>query len=159
MKEYSLKKEDINDIALGVGEGVRWRLLLTKMHRRHLNDSQRGLVASKLANLNWGQRESPIGDSVTRKQASGMLRVRISQRYGWVRWRVLRGGAMTCTTRGAPCGTSSTKWIGQCMICRKKDSEFKWNILEVCSKCFKRLRFKDQYNKRSTRHTHGDKDS
>jgi hypothetical protein len=57
------------------GENTLKYVISKNLHRRHLNESQRGLVASRLANLNWGQRESPIGDSISRKQASEMLNV------------------------------------------------------------------------------------
>jgi hypothetical protein len=47
------------------------------LKRRHLNESQRAMVAARLATLEWGQRktESPIGDSVTQKEASDLLNV------------------------------------------------------------------------------------
>jgi len=46
------------------------------LHRRHLSESQRAMVAAKLANLENGQRASPIGEgSVTQAAAAEMLNV------------------------------------------------------------------------------------
>jgi hypothetical protein len=47
------------------------------LHRRHLNDSQRGMIGAELANLEKGDNQhSPIGEtSVTRAQAAQMLSV------------------------------------------------------------------------------------
>lgn len=45
------------------------------LHRRHLNESQRAMVAAKLANLSNGQRASQICEAVTQPQAAGMLGV------------------------------------------------------------------------------------
>lgn len=46
------------------------------LQRRHLSESQRAMVADKLANLNHGQRKSPIGDSaMTQAEAADMLNV------------------------------------------------------------------------------------
>ena len=46
------------------------------LHRRHLSESQRAMVAAKLANLGNGQRASPIGEgAVTQQVAADMLNV------------------------------------------------------------------------------------
>ncbi len=46
------------------------------LHRRHLSESQRAMVAAKLANLDNGQRASPIGEgAVTQQSAADMLNV------------------------------------------------------------------------------------
>jgi len=47
------------------------------LHRRHLNESQRGMVAAQIANLKDGQNKmaTPIGVGVSSKDAAGMLNV------------------------------------------------------------------------------------
>lgn len=46
------------------------------LNRRHLNESQRAMVAAKLATLgHGGDRKSPIGDSITQQAAADMLNV------------------------------------------------------------------------------------
>ncbi len=51
-------------------------LVLLNLHRRHLNESQRAMVAAKLANLDHGMRsDTQICDSVTQPEAAEMLNV------------------------------------------------------------------------------------
>lgn len=45
------------------------------LKRRHLNDSQRQMVAASVANLSNGQRASPIGEGVTQQKAADLLNV------------------------------------------------------------------------------------
>lgn len=46
------------------------------LHRRHLDESQRAVVAGKIATLQKGANQhSPIGESVTQAEAAGMLNV------------------------------------------------------------------------------------
>jgi hypothetical protein len=47
------------------------------LKRRHLNESQRAVVAAKLATLKDGQRKSasPIGEAVSQSDAANMLNV------------------------------------------------------------------------------------
>ncbi len=58
------------------GEPLRF-VLSMNLHRRHLNESQRALVAARVANGTWGgdRSKSPIGDLVTQPQAAEMLNV------------------------------------------------------------------------------------
>lgn len=63
----------------GDGDIVKFVLSLN-LHRRHLNESQRAMVAEKVANLKHGQRadyraDSSIELSVTQPQAANMLNV------------------------------------------------------------------------------------
>jgi len=51
-------------------------VLSLNLHRRHLNESQRAMVAGKIANLPHGANQhSPIGDSTTQADAAGLLNV------------------------------------------------------------------------------------
>ena len=55
-------------------------VIAENLKRRHLNESQRAMVATRLANLEHGQRadytaESQICDSVTQQQAADMLNI------------------------------------------------------------------------------------
>ena len=74
------------------------------LHRRHLNESQRAMVAARLANLMDGQRPSQICEgAVTRTTASTMLNVsprsidtaRVVQRHAIP--ELQRGAALTPT--------------------------------------------------------------
>jgi hypothetical protein len=47
------------------------------LHRRHLNESQRGIVAGKLANLENGKRPTPIDVGVTQAEAAELLNVSV----------------------------------------------------------------------------------
>lgn len=47
------------------------------LHRRHLDDGQRSMVAAKVANMRQGERTdlSPIGEKISQEQAAAMLNV------------------------------------------------------------------------------------
>ena len=72
----------LSRLALAVGEGSLVAFVVSlNLHRRHLNESQRAMVAAKIANLeHGGDRKSnqaanlPL-DSVTVTEASGLLNV------------------------------------------------------------------------------------
>lgn len=50
-------------------------VLSMNLHRRHLDESQRAMVAAKVANLKNGQRASQICEAVTQQQAANMVNV------------------------------------------------------------------------------------
>ncbi|HUY89057.1 MAG TPA: ParB/RepB/Spo0J family partition protein, partial [Pirellulales bacterium] len=63
----------------GPGEPVAW-VISKNLRRRHLSDSQRAMVAARLANLSWGQNKREVqictsGRDVTRDEAAALLNV------------------------------------------------------------------------------------
>lgn len=52
-------------------------VLSMNLHRRHLDDGQRSMVAAKVANMRQGERTdlSPIGEKISQEQAAAMLNV------------------------------------------------------------------------------------
>lgn len=61
----------------GESEGLTSFVVSLNLKRRHLNESQRAMVAAKIANLEDGQKKcaSPIGEPVTQQEAADLLNV------------------------------------------------------------------------------------
>ena len=57
------------------------------LRRRHLNESQRAMVAAKLANMRQGARTdlSPIGE-MSQARAAGLPDITCVRRSGWFHW-------------------------------------------------------------------------
>lgn len=90
------------------------------LHRRHLDDNQRAMVAGKIANLESSKHASPIGEAVTQPQAAEMLNV--STRAVSRAKQVLKKGtpetiaAVESGKLTRLCGNASALMIPKCSI-------------------------------------------
>ena len=60
------------------GENPLYYVISNNLNRRHLNESQRGLIASRLMNVKWGgdrMTKTPIGVLVTKEKASELMKI------------------------------------------------------------------------------------
>lgn len=58
----------------GAGSPTAW-VISKNLHRRHLSESQRAMIAARLANLTNGQRASQICEGVPQQEAARLLNV------------------------------------------------------------------------------------
>jgi hypothetical protein len=59
----------------GEGRSIASFVVSLNLHRRHLNESQRGMVAARLANMSEGRQSTASIEAVSQPQAAEMLNV------------------------------------------------------------------------------------